>query len=113
MKLRIGEELSNKLGEASVKFAMGKCEIIRRAIRKYLRVKPVVVDKELAGSTYKGTVVDLKLCDIEDEDITCLEVRTALAWYLDIHKDAPATPRVDVSLVAGKDYILVDEEEEA
>jgi hypothetical protein len=111
VKLRIGEELFQALGAASSKFAMEKCEIIRRAIRKFRRVRPVVPATKVESTTYGGHVMDVALWG-DVEDATSVEIRRALDWYLEIHKDAPATTKIVPPLTAGLDYILVDEEEE-
>ena len=111
MNVRISNELFDLLGGASVKFSMEKCEIVRCALRKFRRLKPVGVDECIVSTTYGGHVMDVYLTP-ELRDATGDEVRKALLWYLELHKNAPATPRFETALVAGVDYKVKDESDD-
>lgn len=89
LKLRLGTELYARISKASDYFAIDKAEIVRKALRKFCRLKPVVVKEKSEGSTYKGTVLDVPLIDARVANAKGSEARKALDWYLALHEPIP------------------------
>ena len=93
MRIRVSKKLYQELQEASDKFELSVMEIIRRAARKYERLKPEIPEEP------SGPVV-LSLTGVQISNI-----RDVIAWYLQIHKDIKIN-KFSTDLIEGRDYVV-------
>ena len=93
MRIRVSKKLYQELQEASYKFELSIMEIIRRAARKYERLKPEIPEEP------SGPVV-LSLTGVRISNI-----RDVIAWYLQIHKNVK-TNKFSTDLIEGRDYVV-------
>ena len=89
MKFRVSQQLHDDVLALIVRLApdFTLAEVARRAVRKYRRLHPVVNREIKRSTTYKGTVIEVVWNELAPVSET--EARTAMQWYVDVHRDLP------------------------